>query len=382
MNLPQDNYAAREFADAVAPGVARVRPAVFRSLTAPAKAGPPPTVPSAPPREGLLSRGSVARRAYAPPMSGAAAVPTTTPNPTQRPFLKTPVATPVYVPPAAMSSGDMEQHLAPLRPLSRELSAKGMPPALVSELLAEIVSEFGSQVLTSEQDARLALVEQILLRIDGDPLIPAEGPLSGSYLISGPAGAGKSVLIAHLAMIAAQRGQREVILVNTEGERLGAAAQMQAIGGVFGFQVINCYTPQELRALQARCGYDMFLLIEAAGWSPSGGVDRQRNAWSWQLPTARNVLCLPATAQADDLTELLVTANRIARSPLAALCKATETRNLLPVVSALAGQRQPVGMVASGPNLLDPIPALDLAQIVRSAVGAVNSQKKKGRVWC
>jgi flagellar biosynthesis GTPase FlhF len=276
----------------------------------------------------------------------------------------------------------MEQHLAPLRPLSRELSARGMPAALVSELLSEIVSEFGSQVLAGEQDARLALVEQILLRVDGDPLVPEEGALTGSYLISGPAGSGKSVLLSRLALIAAQRGQREVILVNTEGDRLGAAAQMQAIGSVFGFQTINCYAPQELRALQARCGYNVLLLIEAAGWSPSGGVDRQRNAWSWQLPNVKNVLTLPATGQTDDLVELLTAANQMARVPLTVLSKVSETRNLLPAVSALAAQRQPVAMVAPGPNLLEPLPAMDLPQIVRHAVGAVNSHKKKGRVWC
>ena len=126
----------------------------------------------------------------------------------------------------------------------------------------------------------------------------------------------------------------------------------------------------------------MLLLIEAAGWSPSGGVDRQRNAWSWQLPNVKNVICLPATAQTDDLVELLGSANQMARAPLAALCKAGETRNLLPVVSALAAQRQPVGMVVSGPNLLEPLPVMDLPQIVRSAVGALNARKKKGRVWC
>jgi hypothetical protein len=380
LNLPADSYNGRDSTDAATPGVSRVRPAVFRSLTSTAKGSAASTAIAVPPGEGLLSRVSSARRAYAP----AAADPSTpdAPNPAQRPFLKTPVATPVYVPPPSISNLEMEQHLAPLRPLSRELSGRGMPASLVSELLAEIVSEFGSQVLAGEQDARLALVEQILLRIDGDPLLPEEGPLTGSYLISGPAGAGKSVLLAHLAMAAAQRGQRDVVLVNTEGERLGAAAQIQAIGAVFGFQTINCYAPQELRALQGRCGYDMLLLIEAAGWSPSGGVDRQRNAWSWQLPNVKNVICLPATAQSEDLIELLSSANQMARAPMAALCKAGETRNLLPVVSALAAQRQAVGMVAPGPNLLEPLPTMDLPQIVRSAVGALNPRKKKGRVWC
>jgi hypothetical protein len=380
LNLPADSSNGREFAEAAAPGVSRVRPAVFRTLTAVGKSSATSGAVALPPSEGMLSRGSSARRAYAPTEPNPSLPEASTPD--QRPFLKTPPATPVYVPPASMSNLEMEQHLAPLRPLSRELSARGMPAALVSELLSEIVSEYGTQVLAGEQDARLALVEQILLRIDGDPLVPEEGALTGSYLISGPAGSGKSVLLSRLALIAAQRGQREVILVNTEGDRLGAAAQLQAIGAVFGFQTINCYSPQELRALQSRCGYNMLLLIEAAGWSPSGGVDRQRNAWSWQLPNVKNVISLPATGQTDDLVELLVSANQMARAPFTVISKVSETRNLLPVVSALAAQRQPVAMVAPGPNLLEPLPAMDLPQMVRHAVGALNARKKKGRVWC
>jgi hypothetical protein len=380
LNLPADSSNGREYAEVAAPGVSRVRPAVFRTLTGTGKSSAANGAVALPPSEGMLSRGSTARRAYAP--SEAAPPLPEPPKPDRRPFLKTPPAASVYVPPAAISNLEMEQHLAPLRPLSRELSARGMPASLVSELLSEIVSEYGTQVLAGDQDARLALVEQILLRIDGEPLVPEEGPLTGSYLISGPAGSGKSVLLSRLALIAAQRGQREVILVNTEGERLGAAAQIQAIGAVFAFQAINCYSPQELRALQSRCGYNMLLLIEAAGWSPSGGVDRQRNAWSWQLPNVKNVITLPATGQTDDLVELLAAANQMARAPMTALSKVSETRNLLPVVSALAAQRQPVAMVAPGPNLLEPLPAMDLPQIVRHAVGAVHSHRKKGRVWC
>lgn len=353
----------------MAPGVSRVRPAVFRSLSA----APAAPTPPAPPSEGPVSRRTGALRAYAPATAepGGAA----DKGSVRRGAPPAPAARPLA------PDADLERHLAPLRGLSRELVARGMPASLAAELLAEIVAEFGNQVLASEQDARLALVEQMLLRIEGQPLIPQRGPLTGAFLVAGPGGSGKSVLLAHLALAAAERGQTDVVLVNTEDERIGAAAQMNALGTVFGFPVEHLYTPQELRALQDRSGPDALLLIEAAGWSPSGGINRQRNAWTWQLPGATNVVCVPAAAQTEDLHELLSTVRKAMISPIAALTRTGDTRNQLPALSSLAALHQPVGMVVPGPNPLDAGPAIDLSMIARAALGVVTSQRKKGRVW-
>lgn len=359
MNWPTGKSGAAEVAEPVAPGVARVRPAVFRSVTA----RPPVETPS--------SRGPSALRAYQP---RAAQAPSPVVDLRSRAAERESAAgVPARTAPA---TGGLEQYLAPLRGLSRDLVARGMPQALVGELLSEIVVEFGNQVLASEQDARMALAEQLLLRIAGVPLVRPDLPLVGSYVVSGPSGAGKSVLLAHLALAAAQRGQTDVTLVNTEGERIGAAAQLNALGGVFGYRVEHAYTPQELHALQASCTPDTLLLVEAAGWSPSNR-DRQRSAWAWQLPGATNVVCVPATAQGEDVQELLAAVRQAVRSPLATLCKTEETRNALPALSALAGLRQPVGMVVPGPNLMQAPPPIDLAVVVRTALSVVSRSRKR-----
>ena len=108
---------------------------------------------------------------------------------------------------------------------------------------------------------------------------------------------GKSVLIAHLALAAAQRGRDGCRAAwMPESERIGAAAQMNALGNVFGYRVEHLYTPQELHALQAAYTPHRLVLVEAAGWSPSDSA-RQRAAWTWQLPDATNVVCVPATAR-------------------------------------------------------------------------------------
>lgn len=386
MNWPTSTTNSDDFEDG-APGVSRVRPAVFPALSA-------------------ATQGPGALRAYQPVTAGAglpAAALAEVPAGQQRrpgaewllglglrrdaalPRAKAPRAgadegAPRPQPaPGQAAATDLEQRLAPLRGVSRELVSRGMPPALVSELLAEIVAEFGNQVLESERSARLALVEQLLLRIPIVPLTSPGAALKGAYLVTGPAGSGKSVFMAHLALMAAQQGQSDVVLVNTESSRIGAAAQMNALGAVFGYDVEHIYTPQELRQLATRRG-TAALLVETPGWSPRDGADEQRRPWRWQMPGSRVVVCVPATSQPDDLQALLSITREHTESTLAALCKTSETRNVLPALGALALARQPVGMVVPGPNLVEHTHPLDLAEVARAALGVVMPQRKKGRL--
>ena len=337
----------------MAPGVSRVRPAIFKQLS-----------------PGAMSQGPSALRAYRP----AAAVPL---DPAMEALAG---GLPGSAPrPTAPRTADLEQRLAPLRGISRELVGRGMPGPLVAELMAEIVAEYGQQVLASERDARLAFVEQLLLRIPSAPLVPEGTPLKGAYLVTGPAGSGKSVLIAHLALLAARQGQSNVVLVNTESARIGAAAQANALGAVFSYEVEHVYTPQELRELRSRRGARTVLLIETAGWSPRDEAAGS-TPWKWQLPGTQVVVCVPATAQAEDLSAVLTTTQEKTSGAAAALCKTSETRNVLPALGALALARQPLGLVTGGPNLADPTPAPDLGELARAALGVVLPQRRKGRV--
>jgi hypothetical protein len=373
LNLPADRREFSEFAETVAPGVARVRPAVFQSLTARAEAAPVST----PAEEGLASRRTTARRAYAPPGRNVSAPP---PVPARMP-VSVPVRGESTRPLSALDPS-WEKQLAPLRSLSRELVGHGMPAALVTELLAEIVAEYGNQVLESEQDARWGIVDQLLLRISGDPLVPPAGELTGTYMVAGPEGSGRSALIGTLALAALKRGQQEVILVNTEAERIGAAAQMEALGNVFACRVEHSYSVDDLRDVQEGAGAGALLLAQGSGWSAADSSEMQASAWSWPLRGATRVLCLPATGQGEDLSELLSAAHEVARSPMAVLSRTSSTRNVLPAIGALAAARQPVGLVLRDQNLSQPGSAPSLAMVVRTALGIRNLQKKRGRVVC
>ncbi|HZS90602.1 MAG TPA: hypothetical protein VFE42_24295 [Chloroflexota bacterium] len=376
-DLPDARVLPAEIGRDVAPGVARVRPAAFPSLNPGASAimGPsalrayrPDTADSAgrddTTRAGsgvtasldarISPRGRATRRAVPAGMTA---------NPASEP-----------APPASA----IEQQLAPLRDLSRELVQRGMAASLVSELLAEILSEYGSQVLASDRNARLALVEQLMLRIPDHPLLPDGGQLTGTQLVLGPAGSGKSLLIAHLALIAAQGGQRDVILVNTDGTRIGAAAQMNALGKVFGYDVEHVYTPHEFRSLCTGCAAGSLLLVETVPWSPRADVQSAWTTVQGQLSSASAIVCVPAPAQADDLADLLSATHRAFGKVLAVLTQVSETRNMLPALGVLAQRRQAVGMVVPGPDLSDVPPPPALADVAREALGLTPLRAQKG----
>jgi len=392
-------------AEDLASGVSRIRPAVFRALdAAPKRTRSAPTSTKGASAEtepggaeGPVSRGSNALRAYrpaAPADESTAAIQAI--QATQRkgegsdglPIAVAAVARAGQGPvqQGQPPSNELEQQITPLRAISRELVARGMPAPLVADLLSEIVAEYGNQVLTSERDARLALVEALLQRIPEVPLVPLDGPLRDTYLVTGPAGSGKSVLLTHLALIAARRGQRDVVLINTKSMRLGAAAQMTAVGAVFGYDVEHIYSPQDLRALRSRRGSEALLLVETAGWSPRDGapesMDRGQKPWRWKMPGASIVVCSPATGQHGDLHDLLAATRQMAAGAVAVLSKVGETRNVLPALGALALLRQPLGMVVPGPDLTADTAPPALAEVARAALGVVTPQKKRGRVRC
>jgi len=287
--------------------------------------------------------------------------------------------------PALAAEVDPEQSVNPLRVISRELVARGMAAPLVADLLAETVAEYGGQVLTDERAARLALIDILLSRIPRVPLLPsaeilAQGrtpaPLTGTFLVTGPAGAGKSTLIAHLTLWAARGGQREVTLVNTQGGRIGAAAQANALGAVFDYPVEHLYNPAELRSLLKRRRRDALRLVELPSWAPDQDA---RELEGWLTPGGTVVTCVPATGQGDDIHEALVAVRRAAPDVVAVLCKTSETRNIVPALGALTALRQHVGMVAPGAHLVDDAPTPDFAAIVTSAIRGSSQQGAQGK---
>ncbi len=294
-------------------------------------------------------------------------------------------ATPVALGQAAPATEAEEQGVNPLRVISRELVARGMAAPLVADLLAETVAEYGGQVLTNERAARLALVDILLSRIPRVSLLPSTpipsreetlAPLLGTFLVTGPAGAGKSALIARLALWAARAGQRDVTLVNTQGGRIGAAAQATALGAVFEYPVEHLYSPVELRALLKRRRRDALRLVELPAWSPSQDPAELEG---WLAVAGTVVICVPATGQGDDIHAALAAVRRAAPDTVAVLCKTSEMGNVVPALGALTALRQPVGLVAPGPNLADAAPAPDFAAIVTAAVcGAMQQDTRSG----
>ena len=248
-------------------------------------------------------------------------------------------------------SGD---HAATLKAFAVELGQRGMPSSLATTLLSETVTQYGAAALARPRDLRLAFIEQLLARIPMLPLLGDGTTLAGTYVVTGAPGSGKSALVARLAREAGRQGQQNVLLVNGQERRLGAAAAMEAIGAAFGLPVAHAYSPAELREAIEAHGAAGVVLIEADSILPHASV-----TWPWGGIAATTLVCIPATGQGDDVRALITRAADLGPARVAILTMSDLTQNAVPALSMLAHTTCSVGLVATDPFAQQGTPALD-----------------------
>lgn len=122
-----------------------------------------------------------------------------------------------------------------------------------------------------------------------------------SLLLLGPPGAGKTTLAAKLA---AQRGEREALLVSTDANRAGGIAQLEEYAGVLGLPVAIAADAPALARLAAGAA-TRGLVIDTAGAAPGDEAAREALAALAAAGDAEPVLVLPADLAADEATAMV-----------------------------------------------------------------------------
>ena len=109
---------------------------------------------------------------------------------------------------------------------------------------------------------REQLAEAYESALAGDPV----SAFGGIVALVGPAGAGKSSVMAKLAARWAMRhGPRDLVLVNMDQERVGASEETAALGRLLGCRVYDVADVAELPALLERVARARLVLIDTAG---------------------------------------------------------------------------------------------------------------------
>jgi flagellar biosynthesis protein FlhF len=188
----------------------------------------------------------------------------------------------------------------------------------------------------------------------------------GVIALVGPTGAGKTTTAAKLAArFAARHRARDVALVTTDTERLGAREQLHAHGRRLGITVCEAQGPEALNATLDQLVDYPLVLVDTAGYAVRDRALLGQILWLRTARRVRSLLVLPANAHPDDLCEV-ARRYRAASPEGVVLTKVDETGRAGAALSVLHRQNLSLAYTSSGQQVPDDIAAADPVHIVRA----------------
>jgi flagellar biosynthesis protein FlhF len=148
-------------------------------------------------------------------------------------------------------------HFTPaVSPLAQALQEAGIPGALRT-LLLDGLSQAGDAT-----EGLQILREQLLHHLKR----PAGSvPAQGVHVLAGASGAGKTLMTARLAGLAAQSGCEQVAVISYQDGRAGAWSQTQMLAAQIGVEAYRAVDAQALRLLVDELSNRKLVLIDTAG---------------------------------------------------------------------------------------------------------------------
>ena len=258
---------------------------------------------------------------------------------------------------ATLTWNDMSRRSPLQAAMLKELARIGLSNELSSSLARKIPAQLD---FTAGRRFALATIARTV-QVTGDRWLE-EG---GRVAFAGPAGAGKTTLIAKLAARWVLRhGPRRIALVSADAVRIGAHEQMHMLGRLLGVTAHTVYDIAELPELLAGLAGQRLVLIDTAGASPRDPelARRLRLLHQMQQDKIESTIVLPASTQAGTIDEVL---SRFAPAQPSAVCitKVDEAVSLGGILSALVRTKLPAAYVSDGqrvPEDLEPARAHSL----------------------
>lgn len=290
----------------------------------------------------------------------------------------------VQAAPAAAAEGAVSEELRTLRRmLETQLAALAWNDLtrrapLAAELLRELSDiGFTADIAARVADALPAGVDftaarrLAIARIADEIMTTGDrwADFGGVIAFVGPPGAGKSSAIAKLAARWVLRhGNRDLVLIGADVERVGALEEMAHLGRLLGARCYNVGTLDELPDLLARVTTSRLVLIDTTGVGARDArllqtVDALRQA----SPTLEIALTLSASTQAGTVEEAIAALGG-ERIGACVLTKLDEAASLGGALSALIRARLPVAYVSEGRRVPDDLRVARSLDLVSTAV--------------
>ncbi|MDX8405929.1 MAG: GTP-binding protein [Mariprofundus sp.] len=171
-----------------------------------------------------------------------------------------------------------------------------------------------------------------------------------TVLFSGPAGCGKSTLVAKLAAHYSMKGIR-VALVSTDTERMGGIDSIKAYANTLGIPFFQLRKAADAADILRQTQSAQLLLIDSEGWSPRRDIGLKRQTILWDaMQCTQRFLVLPANMDEEDGMQQLAHHTAMTMTHLA-FSKLDETQRPGKIVNWSIAAGLPLGYCSFGPDV-------------------------------
>lgn len=191
------------------------------------------------------------------------------------------------------------------------LEAHGLPHALIAKITAALPGLLGAG-FTQAEGLDMLLSKLLKFKTPNDLLIPGK-----AHLFLGPHGAGKTTLIAKLAIHSKKQG-RTVGILSLDDQKIGGFEPLAIASEIMGESAHLITSPADLKNAGKSLGPRHLLLIDSAGlnpYEPATLTRLQQKLAELNIPALAH-LVLPAPLNAPDMAALPVACHRFNLSSL------------------------------------------------------------------
>jgi flagellar biosynthesis protein FlhF len=191
----------------------------------------------------------------------------------------------------------------------------------------------------------------------------------GVYAFFGPSGSGKTTTIAKLvAKFALKHGSEGVVLISTDGQRIGAHDQMRTLGRILNVPVRVVDKKHSLDSLLNTVRNKSLVVIDTPSGDPATSqVHQELKAIKKASGAMKAFLTLPCTSQKEVLAKV-VDSYQDFQVNACILTKIDEAASLGGVLNVLVERILPVAYVTNGARIPDDIEPANAGSLVSKAV--------------